>query len=212
MNDCTILYYTSNDESESFEKRTKDNILKVTDLPIISVSQKPIDFGDNICVGKQGASGFNMFRQVLIGLKKVKTRFVISAEADCLYPPDYFTWRPETNDCWRNSNLYVIGIMTATRDRGAYYHKPNGATHAQIVGTQYYIDVLEKLFKDAPEWCIEEKNFPKERTGNDDVFDRYKLYETLNPVVQRKTRDSMRWYTSSSKKPLYTIPYWGTDV
>ena len=48
-----IIYYTSSREDPKFEKMVQDNILSVTDLPIISVSQKPIDFGKNICVGGQ---------------------------------------------------------------------------------------------------------------------------------------------------------------
>jgi hypothetical protein len=50
----TILYYTSNREDESFEKKIQENILKQTDLPIISVSQKPINFGKNILNYKSG--------------------------------------------------------------------------------------------------------------------------------------------------------------
>jgi hypothetical protein len=48
----TIIFYTGNTEKESFEKKVRDNILKVSNgIPIISVSQKPIYFGTNICVG-----------------------------------------------------------------------------------------------------------------------------------------------------------------
>src|SRR4030042_1521512 len=115
MGSLTILYYTSNREKPYFEKRIQGNLLKVCgDVPIISISQKPIDLGTNICVGDVGASGFNMFRQVQIGCEHAKTKFVISAEADCLYPPDYFQFVPERDDrCYRNSHLYV---MHDTRD------------------------------------------------------------------------------------------------
>src|SRR5438132_1087410 len=91
----TILYYTSNREDPEFEARVKQNLLKVCgDLPIISISQKPIKLGKNICIKDVGTSGFNMFRQVEIGCKLAETPFVISAEADCLYPPDYFQFIP----------------------------------------------------------------------------------------------------------------------
>ena len=54
MNDVTIIFYTSNDEDESFEKKIRDNILKQSNgIKIISVSRKPIDFGHNICIGEQ---------------------------------------------------------------------------------------------------------------------------------------------------------------
>ena len=95
MNDVTILYYTANVEDELFERKIRKNILKNKgDLPIISVSQKPIDFGDNICVGEHEPCYLNLFRQIQIGLEKVRTTFIITTEADFLYPPDYFTFVP----------------------------------------------------------------------------------------------------------------------
>src|ERR1700687_5200912 len=99
MNDVTIIYYSSNHEKPEFEQRIKDNILRVSSgLPIISVTQKPIDFGKNIVVGDVGTSGLNMFRQVQIACRAAKTKFVISAEADCLYPPDYFIFIPKKDN------------------------------------------------------------------------------------------------------------------
>ncbi len=92
--------------------------------------------------------------------------------------------------------------------RSYFYKKEEGATHAQIIGREYYIDMLVELFKGAPEWCIEERNFPKERTGQDDIFDKIEYYET-SPVVQIKTSQSMRHYTHSDRTPIYEIPYWG---
>lgn len=203
---ATILYYTSNKEGEEFEGRIKANILANSGgLPIISVSQLPIDLGQNIAIGDHGTSGFNMFRQVQIGLREVKTPFVISAEADCLYPPDYFQFIPEKLDvCYRNSNVYVMG-----QRKNYFYHKPEGATHAQIIGTQFYLETLNKLFEGAPDWSVEEKNFPKERTHKEDFTDRIEYYATENPVVQIKTFRSMRHYTHSERIPVYELPYWG---
>lgn len=205
-NKSTILYYTSNREGEEFEQRIKDNILANSGgLPIVSVSQKPIDFGHNIVVGDVGTSGFNMFRQVWLGLQEVKTPFVISAEADCLYPPDYFSFVPEKEDvCYRNSNVYVMG-----RWRTYFFHKPEGATHAQIIGTKFYLDILNKLFRDTPMWSPEEKNFPKERWHMEDITRKIEYYKTENPVVQIKTTRSMRHYTRSERIPVYELPYWG---
>ncbi len=203
---ATILYYTSNREDEGFENRVRENLLKnCGDLPIISISHKPIDLGTNICVGDVGVSGFNMFRQVQIGLKAATTDFVISAEADCLYPPDYFTYRPPRLDrCYRDSNLYVMPDM-----RSFFFKKPEGATHAQVIGREYYLNRLNELFEGAPEWSAEEKNFPKERWKKEDVFDEIEMYESESPVFQIKTHKGMRYYTESDRIPRDQIPYWG---
>jgi hypothetical protein len=206
MTDSTILYYTSNKEKPEFEERIRQNLLSVCgDLPIISISHKPIDLGKNICVGDVGASGFNMFRQVLLGCEAATTEFVVSAEADCLYPPDYFTFIPPKNDvCYWDSNLYVMGHR-----RNYFFKKEGGATHAQVIGREFYIELLRKLFEGAPQWCVEEKNFPKERRHKENVFDYIEHYQTENPVVQIKTGDSMRHYTVSERIPILEIPYWG---
>jgi hypothetical protein len=204
---ATIIYYTSNREDPNFESKVRDNLIKVSgNLPIISVSHKPIDLGKNICVGDVGVSGFNMFRQVEIACKEAKTDFVISAEADCLYPPDYFEFIPEKLDvCYRDSNLYV---MPDRRD--FFFHKKEGATHAQIVGRLFYLKTLEKLFKDAPKWNQGEKNFPKERTGKEDIFDKIVYWKSKNPVFQIKTHKGMRYYTHSDRTPIPQLPYWGS--
>lgn len=202
----TIIYYTSNREDPGFEKRVQENLLKVSGgLPIISVSHKPIDLGKNICVGDVGTSGFNMFRQVQIACREAMTPFVISAEADCLYPPDYFEFIPDRLDaCYRDSNLYVMPDQ-----RDFFFYKKEGATHAQIVGREFYLQTLEKLFEGAPMWNTEEKNFPKERFGNDDVFEEIFYWTSKNPVFQIKTHRGMRYHTHSERIPIPELPYWG---
>lgn len=204
-----IIYYTSNRENEVLEKNVQRNILEVSGgLPIISVSHKPIDFGENIVVGDVGVSGFNMFRQVQIALEATDADFVISAEADCLYPPEYFEYTPERLDvCYRLTNLYVMPDK-----RAFFFHKKEGATHAQVIGREFYLKTLHKLFDGAPQWSPEEKNFPKERLHKSDVFDTIEHYELPNPVVQIKTHMGMRYYTNSDRTPIYKIPYWGDGV
>jgi hypothetical protein len=195
-------------EMPAFEDKIKEKLLEnCGDLPIISVTQKPINLGMNICVGNDiGVSGFNYFRQFLLGCEAAKTRFIISAEADCLYPPDYFTFRPEKDDvCYRNSNLYVMP------DKRAYFfYKKEGATHSQVVGREFYIHTLKKLFVGAPMWSKEEKNFPKERWRKADVVDKIEYWRTENPVFQIKTHMGMRYYTNSDRTPILELPYWGS--
>lgn len=204
---ASIIYCSSNREEEGFEKRIREMLVKnCGNLPIISVTQKPTKLGTNICVGDDiGVSGFNFFRQLQLGLRVATTDFVISAEADCLYPPDYFQYRPPRLDkCYRNSNLYVMPDL-----RNFFFKKSEGATHAQIVGREYFLDRLNKLFEDAPQWSGEEKNFPKERWKKEDIFDTVEMYETENPVFQIKTHKGMRYYTESDRIPREAIPYWG---
>jgi len=99
-------------------------------------------------------------------------------------------------------------------DRRRYYwKKPQGQTHAQVIGRKYYLDRLNMLFEGAPEWSTEEFNFPKERHKISDIFQWDKkeinFWTSENPVVQIKTHNGMRFYTTSDRVNIYDIPYWG---
>lgn len=208
-NTLGIIYYSSCREDPAFEARIQKTILEnCGGLPIVSVTQKPMNFGKNICVGDDiGASGFNVFRQVQIACQNINTKFVISTEADCVYPPDYFTFIPERNDiCYRNTNLYVMGDR-----RDYFFRKTEGAVHAQVVGREFYLNNLNKLFEGAPQWSVEEFNFPKERHHQVDIFKDNEMtyYRTENPIFQIKTHRGLRYYTHSERIPIYDIPYWG---
>jgi hypothetical protein len=92
--DLTVVYYTSNyldNRNPYFLKNTKKQLLKaVDDLPIISVSHKPIDLGINICIGDIGRSHLTLYRQILIGARGAKTKYVALAEDDILYSWEHF--------------------------------------------------------------------------------------------------------------------------
>ena len=91
----TIIYYTANHISDYFMENTKKQLLKAAgDLPIISVSFKPIDFGTNICIGEQERSSYMIYKQILAGAKAATTEYVAMAEDDVLYPKEYFDYRP----------------------------------------------------------------------------------------------------------------------
>ena len=93
--------------------------------------------------------------------------------------------------------------------RDYFFYKKEGATHSQIVGREFYIQRLMTLFKGAPMWSPEEKNFPKERHKKEDVFDEIAYWTTDNPVFQIKTHQGMRYYTHSERVPIPDLPYWG---
>ena len=146
MENLTMIYYTSNREDEVFEKKVRENLLKNSQgLPIISVSQKPISLGKNICVGDHGNSYINEYRQILTALKEVKTPYAISAEADFLYAPDYFNFKPDGENVYRSDNVWIVF------SDGGYRKKPY-SEGAQICKVDYMIEFIENYLKDLPEW------------------------------------------------------------
>ncbi len=81
--------------------------MAVNGHPIISVSQKPIELGDNICVGQIGRSYSSYYRQILAGALSAKTKWVATVEHDCLYTPEHFAFiPPDENIFWYNANCW----------------------------------------------------------------------------------------------------------
>jgi len=146
MNDLTVLYYTSNKIPDIFATNIKNQILSVIEyLPIISVSQKPIDFGYNICVGDIGISVFNLYRQVLIGAKAAKTKYVVLCEDDCLYTREHFTcYRPPENLFGYNHNKW--GLYTWNKNP-VFSYKFNRSVLSQCIApTELLIESLSERF------------------------------------------------------------------
>lgn len=107
--DKTILYLTDNRLDMFLAKRCRELLLKAScGLPIVSVSQKPIPFGENICVGEIGRSGLSMDTQTLEGLLRIKTKWVAFAEHDCIYSSEHFAWTPpDDENFFYNDNAWL---------------------------------------------------------------------------------------------------------
>lgn len=197
----TIIYYTANREDPGFEKRVQENILKVCgDLPIISVSHKPINFGTNICVGEQVLSYSNVFRQTLIGLKAAKTKFAIAAEDDCLYPPDYFQFTPQTKD-----NVYRYTNVVVHFDGRKRFWKKRYVEAAQMCGREFWIKSIERILNGHNSWEPMMVNPPFVFTTGDKYS-----WTGKNPVIYFKTRKSFKFKTGFMPGSMTEIPYWGS--
>ena len=200
----TVIYYTANTEDEAFENKVRENILKVIgDLPLISVSRKPIDFGKNICIGEQPVCDSNAWKQLLIGLKEAKTKFCIAAEADCFYPPEYFSFIPPDEDhAYRYGNVWI----KFKKNKNRFYRKAY-SEGAQMCGRKYWIRRLEKVIAGREGW----EPLPKDHHAI--VFktkDKYS-WTSENPVISCKTGNGLRGNTGTIKnyKSESSLPYWG---
>lgn len=202
---ATVIYYTANTEREPFASNIRKRLLSVIgDLPLISVSQKPLDFGDNICVGEVGVNEYNEWRQVKLGCEKATTPFVIVAEADDLYPPSYFDFVPERLDrIYRYDNIWIMRVGRP------FYLRKDWTEGAQILGREYFISLIDKALEGQPMWVEGYAQLPK----NKEVFPyREWDYFTGDPVISVKTGDGMRLKTGTQRhtKGEYSLPYWGS--
>lgn len=196
----SIIYYSSNNEDPVFERKIMDNIQKQAgDIPIISVTRKPTDFGWNICIGEQPICYSNSFKQLLIGLKEASTEFCLAAESDVLYPPEYFTFTPpENNRVYRYTNVWV---HFAGRNK---FWRKKFSEGIQMCGREHWIKSIEAILEKS-DWDPEPLKFIFPNNADN--------YWTGNPAITFKTRNATTFKTGYQNKDVVTeLPYWGTAL
>jgi len=104
-----ILFFTDNQLALKIAHKVQKNLRAVSkDIPITSVSLKPMKMGHNIHLPLQRGK-ITMYTQILIGLESMETDIVFFAEHDCLYPPSQFDFTPERKDLfYYNQNWYKV--------------------------------------------------------------------------------------------------------
>jgi hypothetical protein len=105
-----LIYYTDNSlPDEVRDVSIKWLVKKAKDIPIISVSQKPMDLGTNICVGDIGRSWMSLYKQILAGAEATDAEYVGMIEHDCLYRRMHLKWIPPTKDrFYYNHNCWLV--------------------------------------------------------------------------------------------------------
>jgi hypothetical protein len=188
----TIVYYSASREDE-FEDKIVERIMRVSgELPVISVSQKPMNFGTNICVGKMEHCYKSAFRQCLIGCKRASTPFVVLTESDCYYPEKgYFDFEPtDLNTIYTYDNVWMMW----NRENRTRFYKHGTTCGSIIMGREMYV----KMLKDGP------PNF----------FDPNLKWETFTgePLINIKTRNGVSFGTTLTKgvRPKHSFPKIGT--
>lgn len=93
-----IVYYTSHQiDPDLMQKCQRQLQESAGDIPIVSVSLKPLEFGQNIVLDAD-PSRLTMFRQILAGLEASTADYVFLCEHDCLYPKEHFAIIPPRDD------------------------------------------------------------------------------------------------------------------
>ena len=197
----TIVYYTSNREEDRFEQVIQEQILRAASgLPIISVSQQPLDFGRNLCVGEVGISNQNAHRQFQIGCQAATTEFVHAAESDTLYPPEYFQFIPEEAQSAYRTPVYLF------RWGGDRFYRKKSSESATVIGREYAIRAIRKSLRNRGIWrdTLE--------TGREVPFTfrhgNWKPFSLDVPIINIKTENQMhRWH--GYDEVMDELSYWG---
>ena len=196
----SLVYYTCNREDPMFEERIKATLVRESGgLPLISVSQKPIDFGKNICVGEVGVSGHNAWRQFQIGAKEATSTYVYPVEADFIYPKEFFEYDLTEEDIFYR--FYPVWILFARPNTSKVFYKKVSRSHGcMVAGRQFFIDNVERVLKGRGMWQTEpESDLSVARLP--DLLDpkevRTKQIVLNNPIISFKTGSAMH-----SKSPI----------
>ena len=99
MEKC-IVYYTDSRLEGELAALVRKQIHKASGgMPIVSVSQKPLDFGNNICVGMKPPCYLSLYEQLLAGMEATPSGAVVYlCEHDVFYHPSHFKFIPMRED------------------------------------------------------------------------------------------------------------------
>ena len=214
--DITIIFYTSNHISDYFMGNILDNLKKATEgIPIISVSHKPMDLGTNICVGNMNRSPYSIYKQILIGAKEAKTKYVATAEDDVLYTPWSFEHRPKDDVASYDVNKWSI----FTWSKPALFSHRQRRTMTNMICTR---DLMVKTLEERYEKYPEEVDIPYHRWCEPGRYEKHikvspvknETYMSNMPSVVFSTPEALGYGNLGHRKRhsrirATAIPYWG---
>ena len=212
MNDATILYYTANQPNRPFVDYVCEHLIQTAgDLTILSISQKPMQFGTNICVGDIGYSVYNVYKQVWIGAQSATTDYVICCEDDTLYPAEHFAYRPPSGTFGYNVNRYWL------EPYGLYWLSARAVLGACIVERNLMVEALSERFERYPDPLMDRRQTAGWREpGRQDAEMGWMprsmtVFKTDMPIVSFNHRGSLggRRRREATDTVVDALPMWG---
>ena len=135
-----ILYYTDSQLHDSLARQARKNLATAAGpIPIVSVSQKPLDFGRNICVGPLPRCLQSMYRQIIAGAEAIAPQSIVYlCEHDVFYHPSHFAKLPKDRRAfWFNQNRFY---WAPGRDTYLPAGKGSQAFSQAVVCREYLLD------------------------------------------------------------------------
>lgn len=108
-----VIYYTDNRLDSHIMSVAQSQLTRsVNGHQLISVSLKPLDFGENVTLEMERGI-LTMFKQILAGLEASTADIVFLAEHDVLYHPSHFDFIPPRRDVfYYNENVWKVDHQT----------------------------------------------------------------------------------------------------
>jgi len=197
----TIVYYTDSRLEPGLELAVRNQIKKASNgIKIISVSQKPLDFGKNICVGLKPRCYLSLYEQVLNGINHVDEDSIIYlCEHDVFYHPSHFDFIPEfKNKIYFNKSRYYW-----QRNTNYFVNSVGRRALSQCVS---YKNVLKKHIKD-------QVNARKNGDSSPCIGPFFNFTSDFANIDVRhgaNFSNSRRFTTPKKDKMIWEVPEWGT--
>lgn len=205
FDDLTVIFYTSNymqDTNPHFFNNMVSKLKEtVLDTPIVSVSQRPMDLGTNICVGEIGRSNRNLYWQILQGAKAAKTKWIATAEDDILYSPDHFAYRPKEDTIAYEMNKWSFFTWS---DPLVFSWRRRKVINSIICTKELFVRVMEERLAKHPlyetdKFCGEPGRYDEhlgvEVVKTEEVYCAY-------PIVVYSHEDALGYETRGPNKEL----------
>jgi glycosyltransferase involved in cell wall biosynthesis/precorrin-6B methylase 2 len=216
-----IIYYTDNELDEKIMKACQKQLLKASGgKKIVSVSLKPIDFGQNIVLPLSRGS-LTMFKQILFALLAIDTDIVFFCEHDILYPQSHFDFIPPDRNVWYyNGNYWFLRLS----DGHALHYDASSLSGLCVyrdIAIKHYQERIALVEKEGFSRHIGYEPMTHKRIPWENTY-KFEIFKTASPIIDIKHGKNLtgaRWSKDKfRKKPtgweegnIDTIPGW-TDV
>jgi hypothetical protein len=212
VSEITLLYYTANLISEPFAQQVRDHLRTVSGkgLWIISISHKPIDFGENLVLQDAVPSFYNLYKQILMGVQQARTPFVACCEDDALYTAEHFSHRPPENKIAYNMNKWGL-------DRTRFYYRRRVNMSNCIAPTALLREVLERRYAKYPvAFPTDDRLRALLEPGKYEQFEDFphvevERFDTNIPIITFNHRDNIGGVRRIGNRDILQaeLPYWG---
>lgn len=209
MTDTTVVYYTDNTFNGKLAETVRSRIKRIADAEIISVSQEPLSFGLNICVGKIGRCFLSLNKQILAGLQAANTMYVALAEHDTLYPDGYFDWTPEYRDVfyYADNTVWVVAKKGPQYGQFMTHHKQNPSLESLICGRSVLMTAIKRRIKLLEDDGERIPGWGEPGYAYDD--ERYVMRSLDVPIIDIKHNDNFTMRTGIMTEIFWEIDGWG---
>ena len=211
-----IIFYTDNRLPDNVAKKVQKNLLNISkkhNMPITSVSLKPMKFGKNIHFkGERGI--LTMFKQILTALENSDAEIIYHCEHDVLYSEEHFEFTPtDKGKFYYNQNFWRV------RDDGFAVHWDANQVSGLVAYREYLIEWYKEKIKQ-----VEADNFDRkfEPGGRDTT--KFEAYQSTKPNIDIRGKWNLtkdKWSPNDFKDKstcvnwqegtVETIPGWTKD-